>query len=118
MVTSYSSMLAFRGSLSGMWCWLIVILYIGNTYLNFKHGLLNYGGLASFPFYLLHFPVVVVAAYVVLPWHLNIIVAFACISALAFLGTLALTDLLFMRSKGSSRGAFASAHSCIDGHVD
>ncbi|HEY6411661.1 MAG TPA: acyltransferase family protein, partial [Ktedonobacteraceae bacterium] len=84
-----------------IWCWLIVILYVGNKYLNFKNELLNYGGVASFPFYLLHFPVVVVAAYYVLPWHMNIIVAFVCISACAFLGTLALTELLFMRLSGA-----------------
>jgi glucan biosynthesis protein C len=94
------------------WCWLIVILYAGNKYLNFKNDLLNYGGVASFPFYLLHFPVVVVVAYCVLPWHMNIIAAFVCISACAFLGTLALTDLLFMRLRGvrlvfGSKGAHA-----------
>ena len=83
------------------WCWLIVILYVGNKYFNFENGLLNYGGVASFPFYLLHFPVVVVAAYFVMPWHLNIIAAFVCIIVLAFLGTLTLTDLLFMRLSGT-----------------
>ena len=83
------------------WCWLIVILYVGNKYFNFENGLLNYGGVASFPFYLLHFPVVVVAAYFIMPWHLNIIAAFVCISVLAFLGTLTLTDLLFMRLSGT-----------------
>jgi glucans biosynthesis protein C len=83
------------------WCWLIVILYVGNKYLNVKNNLLSYGGGASFPFYLLHFPVVVIAAYYVLPFHLNLIAAFVCISACAFLGTLALTDLLFMRLRGA-----------------
>ena len=80
---------------------MIVILYVGNKYFNFENGLLNYGGVASIPFYLLHFPVVVVAAYFVMPWRLNIIAAFVCISVLAFLGTLTLTDLLFMRLSGT-----------------
>lgn len=43
---------------------------------------------------------VVVTAYFVMPWHLNIIAAFVYISVLAFLGTLTLTDLLFMRLSG------------------
>jgi glucans biosynthesis protein C len=84
-----------------MWCWLVVILSVGQTRLNFSNTLLTYGGAASFPFYLLHFPVVVVVASVVLPWHLNIIAAFVCISACSFLITLALTDLLFMRLSGA-----------------
>jgi peptidoglycan/LPS O-acetylase OafA/YrhL len=83
------------------WCWLIVILYAGQTSLNFKNNLLNYGGVASFPFYLLHFPALVIAAYVVLPWHMNIIAAYVCIGACAFLTTLAFTDLLFMRLSGT-----------------
>jgi hypothetical protein len=36
-----------------------------------------------------------------MPWHLNIIAAFVCISVPAFLGTLSLTDLLFMRLSGT-----------------
>jgi peptidoglycan/LPS O-acetylase OafA/YrhL len=83
------------------WCLLIFILYLGDKYLNGKNNLLSYGGVASFPFYLLHFPVVVVAAYYVLPLHVNLIAAFVCISACVFLGTLALTDLLFMRLRGA-----------------
>jgi len=84
-----------------LWCWLLVILSMGRTHLNFQSKLLEYGGVASFPFYLLHFPVVIVAAYVVLPWHMNIMAAYVCMSTCAFLITLAFTDLLFLRLSGA-----------------
>lgn len=84
-----------------MACWLVVILSVGQARLNFSNSLLTYGSEASFPFYLLHFPVLVVVAYVVLPWHLNLMAAFVCISACSLLLTLALTDLLFMRLGGA-----------------
>jgi glucan biosynthesis protein C len=80
-----------------LWCWLLAILALALTSLTAKNALLSYGSIASFPFYLLHLPVLVVVASALLPWRLPIVAAFVCISACAFLLTLALTDLLFLR---------------------
>lgn len=82
------------------WSWLIVILNVASKWLNFSNNLLTYGNRATLPFYLLHFPVVVVIAYYVLPWHANVPTAFLLISTSSLLVTLALADLLYMRMSG------------------
>jgi glucan biosynthesis protein C len=82
------------------WSWLIVILNVASKWLNFSNNVLPYGNRATLPFYLLHFPVVVIIAYYVLPWHANVLVAFLLISTSSLIVTLALADLLYIRMSG------------------
>lgn len=83
-----------------IWSWLIVILNVASKWVNFSNNILRYGNKATLPFFLLHFPVVVVIAYYVLPWHVNVLVAFLSISTSALIVTLTLADLLYMRMSG------------------
>ncbi len=83
-----------------IWSWLIVIFNVASKWVNFSNNLLRYGNKATLPFFLLHFPVVVVIAYYVLPWHANILAAFLLISTSALTVTLILADLLYMRASG------------------
>ena len=77
------------------WSWLIVILNAASKWLNVSNNVLAYGNKATLPFYLLHFPVVIVIAYYVLPWHVHILAAFLLISTSSLIVTLALADLLY-----------------------
>lgn len=49
------------------------------------------------PFYLLHFPVIVIIAFYVVQWHASIIVKFLIITTSSLLTTIALYDLLIRR---------------------
>lgn len=83
-----------------LWSWLVVTLAAGVTYLNKNCALLKYGCAASFPWYLVHFPVVMIIAYYILPLRLDALATFLLIGAGSFVITFILTDLLFLRMRG------------------
>lgn len=87
-------------SSSILWTCLVATLAAGNALLNIKCAFLTYGSAASFHWYLLHFPLVVISAYYILPLHLNGWLTFASIGASSLLSTLILADLLLLRRRG------------------
>jgi hypothetical protein len=84
-----------------LWSWLIVTLAASDKVLNRSHAFLQYGSPASFWWYLVHFPVVMIIAYYLLPLHLNVFATFSLISGGSYAITLILTDLLLMRMRGA-----------------
>ncbi|GCE30229.1 hypothetical protein KDA_57130 [Dictyobacter alpinus] len=83
-----------------LWSWLLVTLASADQYLNVGNSWLKYGSEASFSWYLLHFPVVVVVAYYILPLQLNVLASFALIGPGSLMLTFVLTDLLYVKLHG------------------
>jgi len=81
------------------WSWMIFILYFGMLYLNAGNKVIDYANEAILPFYVLHYPVIVVIAYYTLTWDINMVVKFLFVSTTALLATLLLYDLLIRRIK-------------------
>lgn len=77
-----------------LWASLLVALNIGDKYMNRKSQFITYGSAASFSWYLIHFPIVTIVAYCLLPLHLPALVTFLLISGSAFTITFLSTDLL------------------------
>jgi len=54
---------------------------------------------AALPFYVLHQPIVVAVAYLVVPWHAPIIVEYTIIVAISLIGIFAVYDILVRRTR-------------------
>jgi glucan biosynthesis protein C len=84
-----------------LWAALMVILAAAYKYLNRSTPILAYSSTASFSLYLVHFPVVVIVAFYILPLHFQSLTAFLLISAGTSLITVILSDLFLMRTSGT-----------------
>ncbi|MBD2448441.1 acyltransferase [Nostoc sp. FACHB-152] len=85
----------FRGVNS--WCWVIALVGLGQRYLNFNNGILQYTSQASYPFYLLHQTVLVTLGFYVVQWNLGIPEKFLIISSATILLTGTLYEVLVRR---------------------
>ncbi len=85
----------FRGFNS--WWWVIAILSLAKSHLNFKSRLLHYASEASYPFYILHQPVVVMIGFYVIQWNAGVLEKFIVISTGSLISTIGLYELLIRR---------------------
>jgi peptidoglycan/LPS O-acetylase OafA/YrhL len=92
-VVPWSIMLIFAFVLMS-WGWALDVLYLGMKYLNFTNRWLEYGNETILPFYLLHQPVIIVIAFFVVQWDVNLWVKLFVILISSFLITLGLVELL------------------------
>jgi peptidoglycan/LPS O-acetylase OafA/YrhL len=92
-VVPWSIMLIFAFVLMS-WGWALDVLYLGMKYLNFTNKWLEYGNETILPFYLLHQPVIIVIAFFVVQWDVNLWVKLFVILISSFLITLGLVELL------------------------
>lgn len=76
------------------WCWVIIMLYIGMSFLNFRNKQLEYAQEAIMPFYIFHHPVIIVIAFYVVQWNAGILAKLPVIALGSFLVTLGLTDIV------------------------
>jgi surface polysaccharide O-acyltransferase-like enzyme len=83
------------------WSWMIFALHFGMRFLNFSDKVIDYANEAVLPFYLLHYPVIVVIAFLTLAWNINMGVKFLIVSTIALIATLVLFDLFIRRIKVS-----------------
>lgn len=86
---------AFRGV--NTWFWVMAWLGLGRKYLNFNHPLLRYASVASYPFYLLHPPVLIAIGFYVVQWNAGIMTKFWLICIASLLGTSVLYEVLIRR---------------------
>lgn len=77
-----------------VWFWLIFILGYGNKFLNAPITILPYVSEMSYPFYILHQTVIIVIAYFVVMWSVNLWLQFFTIVILSFWITLAMYHFL------------------------
>src|SRR5690242_18942172 len=59
-----------------LWSWLIAVLAIGDMTLNKTCAFLRYSSAASFQWYIMHFPDVIMTAYYLLPLRLDPLATF------------------------------------------
>jgi hypothetical protein len=53
-----------------IWSWMLFVLYFGLRVLNFSNKIIDYANEAILPFYVLHYPVIVVIAFLTFTWGL------------------------------------------------
>ncbi|GHO51127.1 acyltransferase family protein [Ktedonospora formicarum] len=98
-----NSMLYQATQCLALWSSLIVLLTLGSTYMNRTCPLLTYSSSASFHWYLLHFPIVMISAYYILCLPLPAWCALSLIGASSFLATFLLADLVPLHRQGLRR---------------
>ncbi len=98
---AYTSGFVLYSVLLGLhtWCWILALLTLARRFLSHTNRPLTYLSQASYPFYILHFLVMVVVGRYVVQWHLPIAAEFAVLSALTFAVTLGSYELLVKRTK-------------------
>jgi hypothetical protein len=79
------------------WFWVVGILGMGHRVLNTHNAVLRYANEAVFPFYILHYPVNMLAGYLLRPWNATVAVKYAVIVVLTTAVTLALYEALIRR---------------------
>lgn len=79
------------------WLTLIVILGYGNKFLNFSHKLLPYMNEASFPIYIIHQSVLVVAGYFILKMKSGIWLEYLLIMVVTFVISVLMYELIIKR---------------------
>jgi surface polysaccharide O-acyltransferase-like enzyme len=80
-----------------VWSWLLVFLYVGMRWLDFANRVTAYLSESILPFYVLHHPVVVFVASVVIGLGLNVWASFALVAGISMAVTLALYEALVRR---------------------
>jgi glucans biosynthesis protein C len=94
---------AFRGFNS--WCWVIALVGLTRSHLNFNNDLLKYASEASYPIYMMHQTFVVAIGFYVVQWNLNIPQKFIIISTGTMVCTLFLYNFV-IRKIGAIRFCF------------
>jgi glucans biosynthesis protein C len=92
---SYMLYQAFRGF--NAWCWVISLLSLGQSHLNFNHPILRYASEASYPIYLLHQSIIVAIGFYVVNWKLDILQKFLIVSTFGLALTLVVYELMIRR---------------------
>ncbi|HOV32712.1 MAG TPA: acyltransferase [Candidatus Hydrogenedens sp.] len=81
------------------WFWLIWILGYGKNFLNFKSKILPYTSKMSYPFYIIHQTVIILLAYYIVQWQINIWVQFFSMVILSYILTIAIYHFLVRKNK-------------------
>jgi peptidoglycan/LPS O-acetylase OafA/YrhL len=81
------------------WCWTMFIFYIGMRYLDRSHPQLQYARTASYPFFMIHQPVIIFIAFFAVQWEVSILVKLLVVVIGALVMALAVYELLVRRIK-------------------
>jgi peptidoglycan/LPS O-acetylase OafA/YrhL len=76
------------------WCWTMVMFYVGMRFLNTTNKWLQYGREASYPFFFVHQPVIIVIAFYVVQWELALWIKLLVVAVGSFAVSLGLYELL------------------------
>ena len=79
------------------WCWTMVMFYVGMRYLDHTNKWLQYGREASYPFFIVHQPVIIFIAFYVVQWEVGIPIKLLVVVIGSFIGSLGLYELLVRR---------------------
>jgi glucans biosynthesis protein C len=79
------------------WSWTLVMLFIGMRFLDITNRWLQYGQEASLPFYVLHQPVIIAVAFVVVQWDAGIALKMLLIALGSFACTIAIYEAIVKR---------------------
>jgi len=81
------------------WCWILALLALARRYLSGTNRFLKYASRASYPFYILHFLLMVVIGHFIFKWHLGMAGEFISLSLITLIATLGCYELLVSRTK-------------------
>jgi len=81
------------------WCWILAMLALARKFLSGTNRFLMYASRASYPFYILHFVLMLVIGNYVSQWHPGLTAKFVTITVLTFAATLGSYELLLKRTK-------------------
>ena len=81
------------------WCWVLAILALARRFLSGTNRFLKYAGPACYPFYILHFVLMLIIGYYVVQWRLGLTAEFVLLSAATFAATLGCYELVVKRTK-------------------
>jgi surface polysaccharide O-acyltransferase-like enzyme len=76
------------------WCWTLVVLAIGQRYLDFRNRWLEYGQRMIMPFFLFHQPVIIAIAFYVVQWEAGLLVKLLTVVLGSFVVSLGLYELV------------------------
>ena len=79
------------------WCWTMVIFYIGMRFLDFGNTQLQYGREASYPFFIVHQPVIIFIAFYAVQWDVDLKVKLLVVVIGSFAIALGLYEFLVRR---------------------
>lgn len=79
------------------WCWIAFMLFVGARFLNFGNKWLRYSQEAILPFYMFHYPVIIVIAYFVVQWDADILPKMLVLTPTSFIVTVGIYELLVKR---------------------
>ncbi len=80
------------------WLWLVAILGYGQRFLSFTNQVQRYLNEAVYPFYILHQTVIVILAYYIVQWDVNLWIKFPVLAVGALATSLLLYDLAVKRT--------------------
>jgi len=76
------------------WCWSLVMLIVGQRFMNISNRWTRYGQEAVVPFYVFHQPVIFVFAFFVVQWQTGVTIKMLTIMLASFFVTLGLYELV------------------------
>jgi glucan biosynthesis protein C len=79
------------------WCWAMVMMYVGMRYLDTTNKWLQYGREASYPFFLVHQPVIIFIAFYAVQWNAGILLKLLVVVLGSLLVALGLIELVIKR---------------------
>ena len=79
------------------WLWLVAILGYGQRFLNFTNRVQRYLNEAVYPFYILHQTVIVILAYYIVHWDVNLWIKFLVLAVSSLASSLLLYDVFVKR---------------------
>jgi glucan biosynthesis protein C len=79
------------------WCWTMFTMYIGMRYLDHTNKWLQYGREASYPFFMIHQPVIIFIAFYVVQWEVGLPIKLLVVVIGSFAVSLGLYELLARR---------------------
>ena len=83
------------------WCWILALLALSRRFLSGTNRFLEYAARASYPFYILHFVLMLVIGYYVVQWRLQLTAEFVILSVLTFAATLGSYELIVKQTKAT-----------------
>jgi glucan biosynthesis protein C len=81
------------------WCWILALLALARRYLSGTNRFLKYASRASYPFYILHFTLMIIIGHFIIRRHPGMAAEFISLSLLTFIATLASYELLVKQTK-------------------
>jgi len=79
------------------WCWAMVVFFVGMRFLDYTNKRLQYAREASYPFFMIHQPVIIFIAFYAVQWEVDLLIKLLVVMTGSFAVSLGLYELLVRR---------------------